>query len=105
MMDPRSMAGFRNAVADDKRGKELLKILRALEKKGFEVHSYDSYKRVPKGFDPEHPRADYLKRKGLTVGFPPFPKGILASPKLAPWLVTHAKLVAPFVEWLVFATL
>jgi len=105
MMDPRSLAGFRNAVADDKRGRELVKLLAALEKKGFEVHSHDFYKRVPKGFDPDHPRAEHLRRKGLTVGFPDFPKGILASPKLVPWLVTHAKTAAPLVEWLVFATL
>ena len=43
------------------------------------------------------------KRKGLTVGFPPLPRGILASKKLVPWLVTHAKAAAPLVEWLVFA--
>jgi len=31
-------------------------------------------------------------------------QGILASPKLSPWLVSHAKLAAPLVEWLTFAT-
>jgi uncharacterized protein (TIGR02453 family) len=105
MMDPRSLAGFRNAVADEKRGKELVKLLGSLEKKGFTVRSYDSYKRIPKGFDEEHPRAEHLKRKGLTVGFPELPKGILASHKLVPWVVKHAKAAAPLVEWLVFATL
>jgi uncharacterized protein (TIGR02453 family) len=105
MMDARNLAGFRAAVADDARGRELEKILKALTKKGFSVDSHDSYKRVPKGFDPEHPRAEHLKRKGLTVGFPELPKGILASPKLVPWLVTQAKAAAPLVEWLVFATL
>jgi len=105
MMDPRSLAGFRKAVADDKRGRELVRLLATLEKKGFSVRSYEFYKRVPKGFDPEHPRAEHLRRKGLTVGFPAFPKGILASPKLVPWLVIHAKAAAPLVEWLVFATL
>ncbi|MFZ5896243.1 MAG: DUF2461 domain-containing protein [Myxococcota bacterium] len=105
MMDPRSLNGFRAAVADEKRGRELDKILASLVKKGFQAHSYDFYKRVPKGFDPDHPRAEHLKRKGLTVGFPAFPKGILASPKLVPWVVTHAKAAAPLVEWLVFATI
>jgi uncharacterized protein (TIGR02453 family) len=104
MMDPRMLARFRAAVADEKRGRELEQILRALTKKGFVVRSYDSYKRVPKGFDPEHPRAEHLKRKGLTVGFPELPKGILASKKFSPWLVNHAKSAAALVEWLVFAT-
>lgn len=104
MMDPQSLERFRKAVADDKRGKELERLLASLEKKGFSPDSHDSFKRVPKGFDPDHPRAAHLKRKGLTVGFPALPKGLLATPKLAPWLASQAKISAPLVEWLVFAT-
>jgi uncharacterized protein (TIGR02453 family) len=105
MMDPHGLTKFREAVADDKRGRELDRILRSLQKKGFSVDSYASYKRVPKGYDPEHPRAEHLKRQGLTVGFPALPKGILVSPKLVPWVASHAKASAPLVEWLVFATI
>jgi uncharacterized protein (TIGR02453 family) len=105
MMDPHGLTKFREAVADDKRGKELDKMLGALRKKGFSVDSHGMYKRVPKGYDPDHPRAEHLKRQGLTVGFPKLPKGILTSPKLVPWVATHAKAAAPLVEWLVFATL
>ena len=104
MMDPRSLERYRAAVADDKRGKELTRLLAALSKKGFVVRSHDSYKRMPKGYDAEHPRAEHLLRKGLTVGFPDLPKGILVSPKLGAWLVTQAKAAAPLVEWLTFAT-
>jgi uncharacterized protein (TIGR02453 family) len=104
MMDARMLDRFRSTVADDKRGRELDKILSSLTKTGFVVGSHDSYKRVPKGYDPEHPRAEHLKRKGLTVSFPPMPKGILASAKLRTFLITHAKAATPLVEWLVFAT-
>jgi uncharacterized protein (TIGR02453 family) len=104
MMDPAALQKFRKAVADDKRGRELDKLLAALTKKGFTVDSHDMYARVPKGFDPAHPRGEHLKRKGLTVGFPAVPKGLLAKAKLAPWLATHVKAAAPLVEWLVFAT-
>ena len=104
MMDPRSLERYRAAVADDKRGKELTRLLATLTKKGFVVRSHDAYKRMPKGYDAEHPRAEHLLRKGLTVGFPELPKGILVSPKLGAWLVTQAKAAAPLVEWLVFAT-
>jgi len=104
MMDPRSLERFRAAVADDKRGAELDKLLKGLVKKGFVVGSHDFYKRVPKGYDPEHPRAEHLRRKGLTVAFPELPKGILATPKLVPWVVTQTKAAAPLVEWLAFAT-
>ena len=104
MMEPASLERFRAAVADDKRGRELTKILAGLAKKGFKADSHDAYKRVPKGFDPEHPRADLLKRKGLTVSFPAIPKGLLASPKLVKWLADASKAASPLVEWLVFAT-
>jgi uncharacterized protein (TIGR02453 family) len=104
MMDPRALGRYREAVADDQRGRELDKILASLVKKGFSIDSHGAYKRVPKGYDPEHPRAEHLKRQGLTVGFPSLPKGSLASPKLVPWVARHAKLAAPLVEWLVFAT-
>jgi uncharacterized protein (TIGR02453 family) len=104
MMDAPTLARFRKAVADDKQGKELEKLLGALKKKGYQVDSHDTYKRVPAGFDPDHPRAEHLKRKGLTVSFPAIPKGLLASPKLLPWIVTQVKTAAPLVEWLVFAT-
>jgi len=104
MMDPRALERYRAAVADEQRGKELTKLLAGLTRKGFLVGSYASYKRMPKGYDVNHPRAEHLLRKGLTVSFPELPKGILASPKFSPWLVSQAKLAAPLVEWLTFAT-
>ena len=104
MMEPESLARFRAAVADDKRGKELEKLLASLAKKGFEADSHDRLKRVPKGFDPEHPRAELLKAKGLTVGFPDVPAGLLAKPGLVKWLADSCKTAAPLVEWLAFAT-
>ena len=103
MMDPAALARYREAVADE-RGAELDKILKSLTKKGFTVDSYESYKKVPKGYDADHPRAEHLKRKGLTVGFPALPSGIIAKPALTGWLVKHVKTAAPLVEWLVFAT-
>jgi len=104
MMDPRSLERYRSAVADEQRGKELTELLARLSKKGFVVRSHDSYKRMPKGYDADHPRAEHLLRKGLTVAFPDLPKGILASPKFSPWLISQAKLAVPLVEWLTFAT-
>jgi uncharacterized protein (TIGR02453 family) len=104
MMEPESLERFRAAVADDTRGKELDRILNHLAKKGFPPDSHETLKRVPKGFDPEHPRAEMLKRKGLVVGFPKVPKGLLATPKLVQWLTDKCKTAAPLVEWLVFAT-
>jgi uncharacterized protein (TIGR02453 family) len=104
MMEPPNLARFRSAVVDDGRGKELAKILARLEKKGFEVGGHGALKKVPKGFDPEHPRAELLKYKGIHVDFGPLPRKALTSRAFVDWLVPRAKDAAPFVEWLVFAT-
>jgi uncharacterized protein (TIGR02453 family) len=106
MMDGPTLDRYRKAVANDKTGKEVVKIIAKLEKAGFRADSMhdDILKKVPRGYDPEHPRADLLKRKSLGVAFPALPKGMLTSPKLASWLTEHAKKAAPLVEWLVFAT-
>ena len=66
--------------------------------------SHGATQRVPKGYDADHPRAEHLKRKGLTVTFPALPAGILTQPKLVTLLASQAKAAAPLVEWLVFAT-
>ena len=103
MMGPESLPRFRKAVAEDGRGQELVKLLARLGKKGFPYRTHGSYVRVPKGFDPDHPRAELLKMKGLTVGFPELPKGSLTSRKLVPWLVSCCKQTAPIVTWLALA--
>ena len=60
----------------------------------------DSYKKVPRPFAPEHPRAELLELKGLTGGFPPIPKGLIHKPGLTGWLVVHGTAMAPLVTWL-----
>jgi uncharacterized protein (TIGR02453 family) len=104
MMEKESLERFRAAIADDKKGKDLTKILAALAKKGFVAQAHDRSKRVPRGFSPDHPRAELLTYKGLTVGFPSVPKAMLKSPKLVKWLAAGCKVSAPLVDWLVLAT-
>jgi hypothetical protein len=41
-----------------------------------------------------------LRMKGLTVGFPEIPKGMLHQPKLADWLIKHGRVSAPIVTWI-----
>jgi hypothetical protein len=54
--------------------------------------------------DPEHPRAEPLKRKGLIVSFPPLSTNLLVSRALVAWLVKHTHYATPLVKWLAFAT-
>ena len=100
MMDGPQLARFRAAVVDERRGAELAATLRKLGRAGFTVESHDVLQRVPRGFDPEHPRVELLRRKGLIVAFPDLPRALLVSHGLADWLVAHTKRAVPLVEWL-----
>jgi uncharacterized protein (TIGR02453 family) len=91
---------WRKLVAADKSGREIAGIVGKLRKAGYPVGGHDDYKKVPKGFAPDHPRAEFLKMKGLTAGFPAIPKGLLHEPGLVDWLVKHGKATAPMVTWL-----
>jgi uncharacterized protein (TIGR02453 family) len=103
-MEPDSLARFRAAVADPARGKEVKKILAALAKKGFVADTHEGFKRVPRGFAPDHPHADLLKRRGLVVEFPALPVELLVDARLEKWLARACITAAPLVEWLTFAT-
>jgi uncharacterized protein (TIGR02453 family) len=100
MMDGPQLAAFRAAVLDEPRGGALAATLKKLARVGFEVGSHDVLQRVPRGLDPEHRRADLLKRKGLIVSFPELPRKLLVSPALVDWLVAHTRRAVPVVEWL-----
>jgi uncharacterized protein (TIGR02453 family) len=62
------LARFRAAVADNRKGAQLATAVDALRKQRYGVDSRESLKRVPRGFDADHPRGDLLKKKGIHVG-------------------------------------
>jgi len=99
MMDAERLAKYRKAVAG-KPGVDLQKVVDKLRNSGYAVDGHDNYKKVPKPFDAEHPRAELLKMKGLTGGPPEIPKGLLLKPGFADWLVDQGKAMAPLVKWL-----
>ena len=65
--DGRRLAALREAMADDRSGKALDRMLTRLEKEGFEVGG-DQLKTSPRGYDADHPRIHLLRRKQLFVG-------------------------------------
>jgi uncharacterized protein (TIGR02453 family) len=105
MMDGPTLARYRAALLDDARGGELAKHVRALEKKGFSAAAAEELKSAPRGIDPEHPRIDLLKKKGLVVSFPDIPAESITGRGFLDWAAPLAKRVAPLVSWLVFETL
>jgi uncharacterized protein (TIGR02453 family) len=97
--DSAQLAKWRKVVAG-KEGAALLKLVGKLRTAGYEVGGHDDYKKVPKPFAPDHPHAELLKWRGLTVSPGELPRGILHKPALASWLIGHGKAIAPIVSWL-----
>lgn len=98
--DDKQLAKWRKLVAADKTGKPIEATIKKLRKAGYWVGGHDDYKKMPRGFAPDHPREAMLRMKGLTVGFPEIPKGMLHQPKLADWLIKHGRAAAPVVTWI-----
>ena len=64
MVDADQLARFRKAIAADRSGGELVGIVTALRKKGYDVEGQE-LKRVPPPYPQDHPRGDLLRHKRL----------------------------------------
>jgi uncharacterized protein (TIGR02453 family) len=91
---------YRDAVADDKTGPALVKILGQIESTGDYGVGGEFYKRVPRGFDPDHPRADLLRYNGLAAYISTKIPEEFYSPALVDWCFKHFKVMAPLHAWL-----
>ena len=59
---------YRDAVVDTRTGPKLAAAVDALRKKKYDVDAREALKRAPRGIDPDHPRAELLRMKGMHVG-------------------------------------
>src|SRR5690606_33851921 len=57
--EPAALAAFRTAVDHERHGPELVRLVRRMEKAGWEVGG-DRLKTSPRGWDADHPRIDLL---------------------------------------------
>ncbi len=69
-MEKHQVENFRAKILANSTGESLQKIISKLEKLGSTMVGGKKYKRVPRGLDAEHPRAEWLKFTGLYVGMP-----------------------------------
>jgi uncharacterized protein (TIGR02453 family) len=100
MMAAPALARFRAAVVDDERGAEVARLVEALRARRLTVRSVEELQKVPRGFDPDHPRAELLRWKGMLVSPPALPRRLLPSPKLVDWIADFARQAAPLTAWL-----
>ena len=97
------VARLREAVADDRTGTALQQALTAVTKAGFEVGG-QQLTRVPTGYPKDHPRADLLRYKSLTVHRELGAPAWLSTPKAVAEVTKAFRAMAPVVDWLVSYT-
>ena len=99
-MMPDQLDRYRRAVAADKEGEALEKVIARLEKQKVDVHGTDSLKTVPKGYDKDHPRVHLLRYKGI-VAMKQWPVAAWLGTKQAKTRVAELlRQAQPLCEWL-----
>lgn len=99
--DKTMLAAYREAVNDDELGAELEATLESVSATGNYEIKGQHYKRVPRGYDPDHPRAELLRHNTLYVSSPGIEPAVLASPGLVDVVMDHCENTAAVQQWLV----
>jgi uncharacterized protein (TIGR02453 family) len=92
---------YRDAVVDDKLGRDLERSLAAVKGAGAYRIEGDRYKRVPRGYDAEHERVGLLLYKNLYVEAPAIEARVLKRSDLVDVCLEHCRSMAPVHRWMV----
>jgi uncharacterized protein (TIGR02453 family) len=90
---------LRVAVADDVAGAALERAAAAVRKAGLTVGG-DQLTRVPTGYPKDHPRADWLRYKTLTVSREFGSPGWLSTKRAQTEITKALRVMAPLIDWL-----
>lgn len=96
-----ALNAYRAAVLDDDQGMQLEQAVAAVQAAGDYTIGGEGYKRVPAGLPSDHPRASWLKYKGLHVFAPAISLDIARSADLVDAALAHFLAMAPVQQWLV----
>jgi uncharacterized protein (TIGR02453 family) len=94
------LARFRTSVDDDRRGRELEKILAKLTKADWEIRG-DRLKSRPRGFDVEHPRIELLRHRQLYAAKVWPPDDLLHEPECVDRVRKAWRQLKGFNDWCV----
>jgi uncharacterized protein (TIGR02453 family) len=99
--DPGSphLAAVREAIADDRRGVQLRRILNRLIRQGWALGG-DTVKTSPRGYDAAHPRIDLLRHKSMTLGRSYGFEPVIHTAELLDQVREHWRAARPFVQWM-----
>lgn len=97
---PELLEVYRGACVHPQHGPALAKIAKQLEAKGYALGG-KFYKKVPRGFDADHPNAELLLHNGMHAGLETKIPAEFYSPKLLDHCFAHYKNMSPLHKWLV----
>jgi uncharacterized protein (DUF2461 family) len=99
-MNPEQLARYREAVAGDRPGAELVQIVAGLEQADITVHGHGALKSAPRGYPADHPRITLLRYKGLTA-WRQWPAGPwLEGARAGDRVVSFFRTTRPLASWL-----
>ncbi len=93
------LAAVRDAIADDRTGPQLQRLLAKLERNGFEIGG-EQLKTAPRGYDRDHVRIDLLRRKQIIAAKPYGFEKLIHSPQLLDRVREDWRALKPLVAWL-----
>ena len=100
MMAPDQLDRYRRAVADERKGRELVGLVDKTRKRGIEVTGHDALKTAPKGYPKDHPRIELLRNKGL-ICWKQWPVGAwLGTRKAKDRVIDFLRASQPLSDWL-----
>ncbi len=100
VMAPDQLDRYRRAVASDRAGPELERVIAMVEKAGIGVSGRDTLKSAPRGYPADHLRIGLLRCKGL-VAWQEWPAGAwLGTAEAKDRVVTFLRTTRPLSEWL-----
>jgi uncharacterized protein (TIGR02453 family) len=100
MMATDQLDRYRRAVADDRHGRALERVVAQVRGKGVDVHGHEQLKRAPRGYPQDHPRIDLLRNKGL-VAWREWPAGRwLRTAEAKDRVVATLRAAKPLNAWL-----
>lgn len=98
------LEAYRQAVIDEELGTQLIEAVEAVQSAGDYTLNEKHYKRVPRGMDADHPRAEWLLYNGLWFSAPSLTREQILSPELVDVCFKHFKNMSPVQRWLVKIT-
>ena len=99
---PELLKLYREAVVDKKNGPLLTKAVNQVSKKGY-IIGVKHYKRVPRDYDANHERAQFLLYNGLTAMIEEKIPKEFNSPSIVEYAFAHFKNMSPLHQWLISA--